>query len=167
VSEFDYDPGAYDPGFDEGITSADLAAVAESAGAAGAARVMSEVVQAQQQQTQFDIDRQAATTLAEAERALRAFDPNWDSLKGYAAQTLAAHPSLLQPEALYDPEIAASNLWHAAEAGIGIENAQRAQAKAADDAQAFSRIKAAHDKSWSARMQESGKTIHDVLAEDS
>ena len=167
MSEFDYDPGVYDPGYDEGITSQDLAAVAESAGAAGAARAMAELAQGQAQQQQWNIDQQAGQTLAEAERALREFDPSWDTKKMYAAQVLTEHPSLLPQSSLFDAEAAAEALWNAAEIGLATERDQRAQAKANDDAQAFSRIKAAHDKSWSARMQESGKTIHDVLADDS
>jgi hypothetical protein len=168
MTEFDYnDYGAYDgyadPGVDGGITSADLAAVAESAGAAGAARAMAEVVQAQQQQQQFSVDQQAGQTLALAEQALRAHDPSWDAKKVYAAQVLSDHPSLLPPAALWDAEAASEALWNAAEIGLATEREQRAAAKAADDSQAFARIKSAHQKSWTARMAESGQTVHDVL----
>jgi hypothetical protein len=170
VSEFDYnDYGAYDgyadPGA-EGITSADLAAVAESAGAAGAARAMAELAQGQAQNQQFALDQQAGQTLAEAEKSLRAFDPSWDTKKMYAAQILTDHPSLLPQSALFDAEQAAEALWNAAEIGLATERDQRAQAKAHDDDQAFARIQSAHQKSWSARMQASGKTIHDVLDGD-
>jgi hypothetical protein len=161
--EYDNYP-AYDPGYDaEGITSADLAAVAESAGQAGAARAMQEVVQASQQQQQWNIDQQAGQTLAEAEQALRAHDPSWDMKKGYAAATLADHPSLLPQSALFDAEAAAEALWNAAEIGLATERQQRAQAKANDDEAAFQRIKGEARKSWSARMAESGQTIHEIL----
>jgi hypothetical protein len=78
---------------------------------------------------------------------------------------VAAHPTLLAPEALFDPEIAAENLWNAAQAGVGVENNQRAQAKAADDERAFQRIKSEHRKTWTAHMADSGQTIHDLLAD--
>jgi hypothetical protein len=174
MTEFDYnDYSAYDgyadPGVDGGITSDDLARVAESAGAAGAARAMQEVVQASQQQQQWNIDAQAGQTLAEAERALRAHDPSWDSKKMYAAQVLSDHPSLLPllpQSALFDAEAAAEALWNAAEIGLATERDQHAAAKRADDEQAFARIKSAHQKSWTARMAESGQTVHDVLDGD-
>jgi hypothetical protein len=169
VSEFEPEYGAYDgyadPGVDGGITPADLVAVEQSAAEYGAARVLAEMTQAQQQQQQFNIDQQAAKTLGEAEQALRAHDPGWDALRPYAASMVAAHPTLLAPEALFDPEIAAENLWNAAQAGVGVENNQRAQAKAADDERAFQRIKSEHRKTWTAHMADSGQTIHDLLAD--
>ncbi|HCG02533.1 MAG TPA: hypothetical protein DEV93_18570 [Chloroflexi bacterium] len=174
MSEFDYndygtyDPnaGAYDAGFDGGITSDDLARVAESAGAAGAARAMAELAQAQQQQTQWNIDQQSGQTLAEAERALNAHDPSWPTKKLYAAQVLQEHPSLLPQSALFDAEAAAEALWNAAEIGLATERDARAQAKRADDDASFARIKAQASKSWSARMAEAGTSVHDILNGD-
>jgi len=127
---------------------------------------MAELAQGQAQQQQWNIDQQAGQTLAEAERALRAHDPGWDTKKVYASQVLTDHPSLLPPSALFDAEAAAEALWNAAEIGLATERDQRAQAKANDDEQAFQRIKAQASKSWSARMAESGQTVHDVLAGD-
>jgi hypothetical protein len=169
MSEYDPEYNAYmdsyvaDPGATE-ITTADLAAVSQSAGEAGAARALAEVMHVQQQQQAYGLMAQASQSIAEAEAALTAWDPSWPTRSQVAYDTLAEHPTMIPPEALNDPMAAAEALYEAEQWGSAKRFDAQKKLKDADDEAFFRRLKReAENASWSARMARSGQTVHDVL----